>query len=95
MELFGTICLSDIPRELIRTSEKNGKKYLTVIVGERRTPSQYGHTHYLKAYAKRGEVAENTNLFIGDFKVSQYSGDAPNVTQEPQQAPATNNELPF
>lgn len=93
-KLFGSICLSDIPRELMRKSEKNGKTYLSVVIGERRQPSQYGHTHYIKAYAKRGEVAEGVNLFIGDLKPSQFQDD-----DAPQAAPAapapTSDELPF
>ena len=92
MDYYGTICLNDIPEELIRTSDKNGKKYLTVVVGERRKPSQYGYTHYIKAYAKKGEVAEGTNLYIGELKPSQYQSD--------HQAPAApakqgNDGLPF
>lgn len=69
--LFGSICLSDIPKELIRTG-KNGKKYLTITVSERRNLSAYGDTHYIKAYAKKGTIAEGTNLFIGDLKPSTY-----------------------
>ena len=91
-KLFGSICLSDIPRELMRTNEKNGKVYLSVIVAERREASKYGYTHYIKAYAKRGEVADNTNLYIGELKPSQYDNENNN-------APATNAapqpELPF
>lgn len=97
---FGSICLTDIPRELITTG-KNGKKYLTIVVNERREPGQYGHTHYIKAYAKKGSVAPDTNLFIGELKPSDYGNEqqhsqtqaAPSATLPPP-APA-NDDLPF
>ena len=98
--LFGSICLTDIPRELIQTSEKNGKKYLSVIIAERRTPSQYGYTHYIKAYAKRGEVAQDTNLYIGELKPSQYNNESNNQqaatpTPAPKAEGNGDDDLPF
>ena len=36
---YGSLCLTDIPKELI-TVGKNGKKYLNIEIGERRQPSQ-------------------------------------------------------
>lgn len=96
--LFGSICLTDIPRELIQTSEKNGKKYLSVIIAERRTPSQYGYTHYIKAYAKRGEVAQEVNLYIGELKPSQYGNDNQQQAAAPSPKPSAegkDDDLPF
>ena len=69
MDLFGSINLSDIPRELIRTGS-NGKKYLTVKIARRREPSQYGHTHYIKAYVKAAERRDGVNYYIGELKES-------------------------
>lgn len=63
---FGSICLSDIPKELIRTA-KNGKKYLSVLIRERKEPSQYGQTHFIKAYVKKEDEKEGVNYFIGEF----------------------------
>ncbi|MCM1440632.1 MAG: hypothetical protein NC131_15755 [Roseburia sp.] len=68
---YGSICLNDIPKELITTA-KNGKKYLNVVVNRRREVGQYGHTHYIKAYAKKGTVSPDTNLYIGELKPSEY-----------------------
>lgn len=40
------ICLSDIPKEAIRVSDKNGKKYVDFTIGERKGgEDQYGKTH--------------------------------------------------
>lgn len=82
-KLFGSLCLSDIPRELIREG-KNGKKYISIEVDERKTPSQFGDTHYIKVWCKAAERKEGVNYFIGDLKPSKY--DAP--TQAPAQQPA-------
>lgn len=71
---FGSICLTDIPKELI-TVGKNGKKYLSVAINRRREVGQFGHTHYIKAYAKKGTVSPDTNLYIGELKPSEYNND--------------------
>ena len=71
---FGSICLTDIPKELI-TVGKNGKKYLSVVINRRREVGQFGHTHYIKAYAKKGTVSPDTNLYIGELKPSEYNND--------------------
>lgn len=104
--LFGSICLSDIPKELIRTG-KNGKKYLSVTVAERRSPSAYGDTHYIKAYAKKGTIDARVNLYIGELKPSTYATTTAEGAatlaqpQQPQQPMAPDvylvegDELPF
>lgn len=50
--MYGSLCLTDIPKELITTG-KNGKKYLNIVVNKRREVSQFGMTHYVKAHCKR------------------------------------------
>ena len=49
--LYGSLCLTDIPKELITTG-KNGKKYLNIVVNKRREVSQFGMTHYVKAMSR-------------------------------------------
>jgi hypothetical protein len=92
--LYGSICLSDIPKELITTG-KNGKKYLNVCVDKRKQVSQYGATHYIKAYAKKGTIDPNTNLYIGDLKPSQTTTYAAPAVQAPMMPPPAAEELPF
>ncbi len=89
---YGSICLSDIPKELITTA-KNGKKYLNVVVNQRRVIGQYGHTHYIKAYAKKGTVAPGTNLYIGELKPSEFQDNQPVHGQTT--APAPDNGFLF
>ena len=39
----GSICLSDIPKDKVTTSEKNGKKYLNINVWVNDELDQYGN----------------------------------------------------
>ena len=84
-KLFGSLCLSDIPRELIREG-KNGKKYISIEVDERKTPSPYGDTHYVKAWCKAAERKEGVNYFIGELKPSKYDAPTPPAPQPQVQA---------
>lgn len=96
--LYGSICLSDIPKELITTAA-NGKKYLNVTIDKRREPSKYGMTHYMKAYCKKEQRQEGVNYFIGVFKQSQAAQQQPAQFQEQaapvQQAQEKKDDLPF
>ena len=40
-----SVCISDIPKSEFKESEKNGKKYLTLVVNERKEAGKYGETH--------------------------------------------------
>lgn len=42
------LCVSDIPKEHIRESEKSGKKYLNLDVQQMKNPDKYGNTHTVK-----------------------------------------------
>lgn len=96
--LYGSICLTDIPKELI-TVGKNGKKYLNVVINARREVSAYGMTHYMKAYCKREQQREGTNYYIGEFKPSKMQPEQQSAHQSAYQpAPAnvhTGDDLPF
>ena len=96
---YGSICLSDIPKELITTG-KNGKKYLNIEVGERRQPSQYGATHYVKASVKAEQRQEGVNYYSGDLKPSRFdqvaqSADVPMPPPQMFEAPNNYGDLPF
>lgn len=69
---YGSICLTDIPKELITTG-KNGKKYLNIEIGERRQPSQFGATHYVKASVKQEQKRDGVNYYIGDLRPSKFN----------------------
>lgn len=79
VNLYGSICLSDIPKELITTS-KNGKKYLNIEVNELRQPSQYGATHAVKMSVKKAECKDGVNYYIGNLKPSKFGNDNAETT---------------
>ena len=64
MDFYGSICLSDVPRRLIKEG-KDGKKYLNINIVERKEPSQYGETHFITASCKKEDQVEGENRFIG------------------------------
>ena len=104
--LYGSICLSDIPNEQITTS-KNGKKYLNIEVNELRQPSQYGATHAVKVSVKKAERKEDVNYYIGNLKPSKFGNDSAESTAAVatsavavppavvDDAPITDDDLPF
>ena len=59
------ICLSDIPKERIKTA-KNGKKYLKAIINPRRQPDSDGYDHYIAAFVPKEErIVGEGPAFIG------------------------------
>lgn len=99
--MFGSICLSDIPQDAIRTAN-NGKKYLSIIINERKQVDKYGNSHYIKAYVKKENEKQGVNYFIGDAKVSKFANqEQPAFTQQMPAtgvdfaAPAQDDGLPF
>lgn len=96
---YGSLCLSDIPKELITTAA-NGKKYINIVINKRQAVSQYGHTHYVKAYVKKDQVIpEGVKLFFGELKPSNFQ-DTPQAVAAPIAPPATpavgaDENLPF
>lgn len=99
--LFGSLCLSDIPKELIRdVTLKDGtkKKYLNISVVERKEPSRFGHTHFVSCSPKRDEQIEGKNYIFGDLKRYQPQPSAPPTAEEISAAPPMSdddNDLPF
>lgn len=59
--LFGSICLSEIPREQMKKVMcKDGKEriYLNIWIGERKEPATFGsntYTHYVSCSPKKEE----------------------------------------
>ena len=91
--LYGSLCLTDIPKELITTG-KNGKKYLNIVVNKRREVSQFGMTHYVKAHCKK-EQREGVNYYIGELKPSSYQNNNAPGAQGASTASGNEDDLPF
>lgn len=89
-QLFsGIINLSKIPKELIREN-RAGDKIIYVDFAERKTPSQYGDTHYLKVY----DAANRQSHYIGDFRPSNFSKSAPAPAAPAAPAADGDDDLP-
>ena len=89
--LFGSICLSDIPKELIKDVElRDGrhKKYLSVSVLEMKQPGKYGDTHFISCAPKKDERKEGMNYIIGNLRRWEEHRIEPQV-------PINDDDLPF
>ena len=98
--LYGSICLSDIPREEIKAvTLKDGsvKKFLNISVIERKEKGMYGDTHFISCAPKKDERKEGVNYIIGDLKTWASEPQMP-TPEEIAAAPAVTPEeddLPF
>jgi len=54
------ICLSDLPKEWIKKSDKNGKSYIKLTVSKKRQADQYGKTHSVSVNTFKPEVKPET-----------------------------------
>lgn len=93
-----SICLTDIPRQFIREG-RNGKKYLNIYIGERKQPSQYGDTHFIKVSIPREQQQEGEDYFIGDAKelAARTQQSAPKAAPAAAPIPPQddNDDLPY
>jgi len=61
-----SVCLSDLPKDKITTSEKNGKKYINLVVDARKEKTQYGETHTVYiSQSKEEREAKQTKVYVG------------------------------
>lgn len=64
-KLFLDICLSDIPKEHIKTAQ-NGKKYLKALIAPRKEADRDGYDHFVAVYVPKDIRSEGDRpLFIG------------------------------
>lgn len=100
--LFGSICLSDIPREQMKKVMcKDGKEriYLNIFIGEKKTPQAFDgkvFTHSVSCAPKKEERKEGVNYFIGDLQTYNPQPNAPSAA-EIEAAPSVSDidDLPF
>lgn len=105
--LRGSICLSDIPKELITTHVcKDGveRKYLSIAVMARRTPKSYQNehgertiTHYITCAPPKEQQKDGVNYFIADLETKQFHQNAGAAPAMGDMAPQFGNasDLPF
>jgi hypothetical protein len=65
----GSICLSDIPKEKITTSEKNGKKYLNFNLWVNNEKDQYGNIGSINvSQTKEERESGGKKVYFGNIK---------------------------
>lgn len=65
----GSICLSDIPKEKITTSEKNGKKYLNFNLWVNDEKDQYGNIGSINVSQTKEERESGAKkVYFGNIK---------------------------
>lgn len=102
MNLTGSICLSDIPREQMKKVMcKDGKEriFLNIFVGEKREPQTFGtrtYTHYVSCAPRKEERTDGVNYYIGDLETFNPQPSTPTIEQV-SAAPSVSpdDELPF
>lgn len=69
------ICLSDIPKERIKTAS-NGKKYLKAIINPRKAPDSDGYDHYIAAFVPKEDRNDGEGpAFIGRAQEKNFDRD--------------------
>lgn len=75
-----SVCLTDIPKSKI-VEAKNGKKYVNLVLDERREVGQYGETHMLyMSQTKEERQNKDKKVFVGsgkEYKFEKRQEDAP------------------
>lgn len=67
--IVASICLSDIPVSSITISEKNKKKYLSIVIDERKDPDNYGNTHSVSINMSKEDRQNGVQkVYIGSGK---------------------------
>lgn len=100
--LFGSICLSDIPREVMKKVVcKDGKEkiFVNITVCERKEAATFNdrtYTHFVSCSPKKEERKEGVNYFIGDLQTYTPQPSTPTTAQvEAAPAVSDDDDLPF
>ena len=87
------ICLSDIPAEARKKSEKNGKIYAKFVVDERKEKDKYDNTHTVYVnQSKEEREAKKEKQYVGSGKEFIFNAKAPEKKPDYEQLP---DDLPF
>lgn len=89
--LTGSICLSDIPKDKITESTKNGKKYLNITLWVNDAPDQYGNDASISVNQTKDErEAGAKKTYIGNLKRPQAA-----AITAPSNDGLSDDDLPF
>ena len=95
---YGSICLTDIPKDKITVSEKNGKKYLNISLWVNDELDQYQNVANISVSQTKDErEAKVKKTYIGNLKYAQAQATAKPATQaQPiNTPPVMADDLPF
>lgn len=98
--LYGSICLSDIPKECMKKvmTERGEKIFLNISIGEKKKPVTFGnrtYTHYVSCAPKQEERKEGVFYGIGDLMESTLKSNIPSP-EDINNAPSVDDpDLPF
>lgn len=91
-----SVCLTDIPKEAIKQSESNGKKYLSITVQDLREVDERGNTHSVSITQSREErLAKVKKVYLGRGKEYHFGENNPTVEQVGSMPKAVVDDLPF
>ena len=91
----GSICLTDIPKELI-TNHANGKQYLNIAISSRKEKGKFGETHNVIASVPKDQRKEGDKpIYIGNLKEWQENGGIGNAPQSNSSSSTDDDGLPF
>lgn len=97
--LYLDLCLSDIPKERIKTAA-NGKKYIKLIIRPRKQADKDGYDHYIAVSVPKDERLDGP-IFVGraqlkeDRVVVTAKDIQPAQAQQPAQDINKDFDLPF
>lgn len=87
-----SICLSDIPREAITTSKKNGKKYLNLSIFINDETSQHGtNVGIAVGQTQEQREAKEPKVYLGNGKVVYVNGSVEVAAKQGQTQAAQNS----
>lgn len=89
-----SICLSDIPKDKITKSEKNGKSYLNIHIAVNDTKDNYGNDTSISVGQTKEEREANTKkVYLGNGKTFWTNENKSNKLEQSQSN--EDNYLPF
>ena len=70
--MIGSICLSDIPRDKVVVSEKNGKKYLNIVLWINEQEDKYGNNTSIQVGLSKEEREDGVKpTYVGNLKFNK------------------------
>ena len=91
-----SICLSDLPKEKITTSDKNGKKYISLVVDDRKEADKFGNdvTVYVNP-TKEERAAKANKVYVGQGKNFDFNNQQAQTPEKKSVTEHDDSGLPF